>query len=65
MEENEKIFFNGKMARVVYPNGEESTESEDSCPGIGIKIVQISSENNQKLDDFIQAKAVQLGDKSA
>ena len=65
LEENRKIFFNGKMARVVYPKGEESENVVESSPGIGIKIVQISQENNEKLDGFIQSKAIQLGDKSA
>ncbi len=42
------IFFNGKMARTVYPSN-----AADSSPGIAVKIVQIKPEHEQMLLDFI------------
>lgn len=50
-----EIFFNGKMARVVYPNPEDS--SKPGRPGIAIRIVQIEPEEEKKLLDFIEEKA--------
>jgi hypothetical protein len=53
LEANNTIFFNGKMARVVYP---EDPEAKKTGPGIAVKIVQIEPEEEKKLVDFIQSK---------
>lgn len=47
------IFFNGKMARVVYPN---DPMAADLGPGIAIRIAQISREDENKLKDFVNTK---------
>jgi hypothetical protein len=44
------VFFNGKMARIVYP---DDPGAHESGPGIGIRIVQIDKEHDQLLKDFI------------
>ena len=49
LDENNKIFFNGKLARVVLPSNES-----DSRPGIAIKIIQIDKENEQTLRSFVE-----------
>lgn len=49
-----KIFFNGKMARVVYPSSEKDTPDR---PGIAIRIVQITEEAERELLDFIKKMA--------
>ena len=54
LTDKDQIFFNGKLARVVYP---EDDLASISGAGIGIKIVQISPEHQQVLDDFIVAHA--------
>lgn len=51
LTENQTIFFNGKMARTVYP-----TNAADSSPGIAVKIVQIKPEYEQLLLDFITSQ---------
>ncbi len=51
IRDDETIFFNGKMARVVH-RGEVG--DSDLGPGIGIRIVQIDKENEDKLRQFIQ-----------
>jgi hypothetical protein len=47
----ETIFFNGKMARTVYP-----TNQFNSSPGIAVKIVQIKPEHETILLDFIRSQ---------
>lgn len=47
------IFFNGKMARVVYPNEEAA---KVSGPGIAIRIVQIDPDQEKILVDYINRK---------
>lgn len=49
----ETIFFNGKMARVVYPTDEAA---KVTGPGIAIRIIQIEPEEEQGLVDFISKK---------
>ncbi|MDD9952121.1 MAG: PilZ domain-containing protein [Zetaproteobacteria bacterium] len=46
----EKIFFNGKMARVVYPNDEGA---KVSGPGIAVRIIQIEPDQEKMLVDYI------------
>ena len=58
------LFFNGKMARVVYPDPKTSPE-EATSPGIGIKIVQINEENETKLEVFLKNKMLELNGISA
>ena len=53
LEEGKTIFFNGKMARVVYPQDEGA---QVSGPGIAIRIVQIETEQEKRLCDFIEHK---------
>ena len=50
---NEKIFFNGKLARVVFPGDEGARKTG---PGIAIRIIQIESKQEQILIDFIQER---------
>lgn len=53
LDGGDQVFFNGKMARVVYP----ATDGEDKGrPGIAIRIVQINDEEEKKLLNFIEAK---------
>ena len=53
LDGGDQVFFNGKMARVVYP----ATDGEDKGrPGIAIRIVQINNEEEKKLLNFIEAK---------
>jgi len=44
------LFFNGKMARVVYP---DEIAADDTGPGIAVKIVQIDKANEEMLSSFI------------
>ena len=50
---DETIFFNGKMARVVYPTDEAA---KVTGPGIAIRIIQIEPQEEQDLIDFISKK---------
>lgn len=59
LAENETIFFNGKMARVVH-RGEETEQG----PGIGIRIVQIDKENEDKLRQFIDDNLLKSQEKN-
>jgi len=52
----ETIFFNGKMARVVYPDDPQSAETG---PGIGIRIIQIDKENEAVLQQFIDRNTLE------
>lgn len=58
LEPNVTIFFNGKMARVVYP---EDKEALRTGPGIAVRIVQIESAQEQKLVEFINKRLVETG----
>ena len=51
--EEGRIFFNGKMARVVYPT---DSAAEVSGPGIAVRIVQIEPDQEQLLIKFISRK---------
>lgn len=53
LEASNTIFFNGKMARVVYP---DDPEAQKNGPGIAVKIVQIEPEEEKKLTDFMDRK---------
>jgi hypothetical protein len=53
LEAGNTIFFNGKMARVVYP---EDPQARETGPGIGVRIVQIDTRNEKALIDFIDRK---------
>ena len=48
--EDKKLFFNGKMARVVFPS--DVVSSEDGA-GIAIRIVLIDDENSNLLREFV------------
>ena len=61
LEPGNSIFFNGKMARVVYPNDPQAVETG---PGIGIRIVQIDAKNDATLREFIDRKLLEQQDKS-
>ena len=50
VEKGKTVFFNGKMARVVYPHDPGVAETG---PGIAVKIIQIDAKNETKLRDFI------------
>lgn len=56
LEPSLTIFFNGKMARVVYPSDSEAAKSG---PGIAVKIIQIDADQEKNLVDFIQRKLAQ------
>ncbi len=51
------IFFNGKMARVVHP---DDNESDNIGPGIAVKIVQINAENERILREFVKVNSLKL-----
>ena len=53
LEPGNTIFFNGKMARVVFPT---DAAAADTGPGIAVRIVQIDSKNEKILFDFIDRK---------
>jgi hypothetical protein len=57
LEEGNTIFFNGKMARVVYPSDEAAKETG---PGIAVRIVQIDSKNEKALFEFLDRKIREL-----
>jgi len=61
LEPGNSIFFNGKMARVVYPNDPQANETG---PGIGVRIVQIDSKNDATLREFIDRKLSEQQEKS-
>lgn len=50
LEENKTIFFNGKVARIVYP---QDVQSGEGGSGIAIRIIQIDSNNEALLKEFI------------
>ncbi|MCB9229264.1 MAG: PilZ domain-containing protein [Deltaproteobacteria bacterium] len=53
------IFFNGKMARVVYPHDDAA---KISGPGIAIRIIQIETDQEKNLLDYIGAKKAEIED---
>lgn len=53
LEPGNTIFFNGKMARVVFPNDAAAAETG---PGIAVRIVQIDAKNEKALYEFIDRK---------
>ena len=60
LEAGATIFFNGKMARVVFPGDPHAAETG---PGIAVRIVQIDSKNERMLVDFIDKKNREKTDK--
>ncbi len=60
LEAGNTIFFNGKMARVVFPGDEAAKETG---PGIAVRIVQIDTKNEKALFDFLDRKAKEVQDK--
>ncbi len=53
LEPGNTIFFNGKMARVVFPTDEAAKETG---PGIAVRIVQIDAKNEKSLFEFLDRK---------
>jgi hypothetical protein len=51
LEASNTIFFNGKMARIVYPTDQAA---KVSGPGIAVRIVQIDPEEEKRLVRFIE-----------
>jgi hypothetical protein len=51
LEPGNTVFFNGKMARVVYPTDEAA---KDTGPGIAVRIVQMDAKNEEILFDFLE-----------
>jgi hypothetical protein len=60
LEPGNTIFFNGKMARVVFPGDEAAKETG---PGIAVRIVQIDAKNEKMLFDFIDRKVKERQEK--
>ena len=56
LEDGKRIFFNGKMARVVYPTDDAA---QVSGPGIAIRIVQIDADQEKALVEFINRKIME------
>ena len=52
-DDSEVVFFNGKMARVVFPDDEYV---EKTGPGIAIRIVQIDNDQEKKLFAYIDGQ---------
>ncbi len=52
-EAGKTIFFNGKVARVVMP---DDKDIKKSGPGIAIRIIQISPEQQHTLNEFLASK---------
>jgi hypothetical protein len=53
LDEEQKIFFNGKMARIIMPDDEAA---KVFGPGIAIQIIQISEDHQKMLDNFVNDK---------
>ncbi len=53
LEPGNTIFFNGKMARVVFPGDPQAAETG---PGIAVRIVQIDNKNERALFEFIDRR---------
>ncbi len=50
-------FFNGKIAKILYP---EEAESLGEPPGISIRIIQIDPEEEKRLTEFLNKKLDQI-----
>jgi len=61
LEPGNTIFFNGKMARVVFPNDEAAKETG---PGIAVRIVQIDAKNEKALFDYLDRKIKERDEKA-
>ena len=61
LEPGTTIFFNGKMARVVFPNDAAAAETG---PGIAVRIVQIDAKNEKTLFDFIDRRFKEMQTKT-
>lgn len=61
LESGNTIFFNGKMARVVFPGDPQAAETG---PGIAVRIVQIDAKNEKALFEFIDRKTKEKDEKS-
>jgi hypothetical protein len=57
IKEGSTLFFNGKMARVVYPDA----VTDEMGPGIAIKIIQIDRSTDEKLRGFIEENTSHQG----
>jgi hypothetical protein len=62
LEPGNTIFFNGKMARVVFPTDEAAKETG---PGIAVRIVQIDTKNEKTLFEFVDRKTKESQEKSS
>lgn len=62
LEPGNTIFFNGKMARVVYPGDEAAKETG---PGIAVRIVQIDNRNEKTLFEFLDRKLRERDEKES
>lgn len=62
LEPGNTIFFNGKMARVVFPGDDRA---RDTGPGIAVRIIQIDAKNEKVLFDFIDRKLKELPEKKS
>ena len=51
LTEEEPIFFNGKVSQIVYTEDKSAGEEEET--GIGIRIVQISSKDQELYNHYI------------
>jgi len=60
LEPGSTIFFNGKMARVVFPT---DPQAADTGPGIAVRIIQIDTKNERTLNDFIDRKSKERDEK--
>ena len=58
--QDQVVFFNGKMARVVYPSDERAV---DTGPGIAVRIVQIDAKNEDMLNGYLDANVRKYGQK--
>lgn len=59
--QGKSIFFNGKMARVVYPADEAA---KVTGPGIAVRIIQIEPDQEDSLIDFISMKLKEQKDEN-
>lgn len=56
------VFFNGKIARIIFP---EEAETLEEPSGISIRIIQIEPEEEKKLGDFLNKKLDQIEEAEA
>jgi hypothetical protein len=57
LEDKQTVFFNGKLARVVFKEENTLTASE---PGIAIHIVQIDQDNERRYHRYIEDNLLKL-----